>query len=227
MVNGLVDYNWDHIESYDDSEISYFLFLEGKSIDVISKIRNISREAVQKHIIDGKIKYRFLAKSKNSEELLISISKAGKSDKQLLLNNLDEKNLEALIEYIKNNYVEMHAKDKETAIWLVGELKDITCKDILIRASVHKLVNVRRMAVSAMGKINNKIFENALKRALEDENPQVIAYALKSLIKMENSVARDKVKKLLAISNKEYIKKLCEEYLNMAETGEKIWVIIQ
>lgn len=222
MINGLVDYNWDHIENYDDSEISYFLFLEGKSIDVISKIRNISREAVQKHIIDGKIKYRFLAKSKNSKELLISISKAGKSDKQLLLNNLDEKNLEALIQYIKNNYVEMHAKDKETAIWLVGELKDITCKDILIRASVHKLVNVRRMAVSAMGKINDKIFENALKRALEDENPQVIAYALKSLIKMENSVARDKVKKLLAISNKEYIKKLCEEYLNMAETGEKI-----
>jgi hypothetical protein len=214
MINGLVDYNWDDIENYNDSQISYFLFLEGKSIDVISKIRNISREEVQRHIIDGKIKYRFLAKSKNSEELLITISKAGKNDKQLLLSNLDEKNREALLDHIRNNYVEMHSKDKETAIWLVGELRDINSKDILIKASVHKFVNVRRMAVSAMGKIDDKIFENALKRALEDENPQVISYALKALIKMKNINAKDKVQKLLAASDKEYIKKLCEEYLN-------------
>jgi hypothetical protein len=214
MINGLVDYNWDDIENYNDSQISYFLFLEGKSIDVISKIRNISREEVQRHIIDGKIKYRFLAKSKNSEELLITISKAGKNDKQLLLSNLDEKNREALLNHIRNNYVEMHSKDKETAIWLVGELRDINSKDILIKASVHKFVNVRRMAVSAMGKIDDKIFENALKRALEDENPQVISYALKALIKMKNINAKDKVQKLLVASDKEYIKKLCEEYLN-------------
>jgi hypothetical protein len=215
MINGLVDYNWDDIENYNDSQISYFLFLEGKSIDVISKIRNISREEVQRHIIDGKIKYRFLAKSKNSEELLITISKAGKNDKQLLLSNLDEKNREALLDHIRNNYVEMHSKDKETAIWLVGELRDINSKDILIKASVHKFVNVRRMAVSAMGKIDDKIFENALKRALEDENPQVISYALKALIKMKNINAKDKVQKLLAASDKEYIKKLCEEYLGI------------
>lgn len=108
----------------------------------------------------------------------------------------------------------MHSKDKETAIWLVGELRDINSKDILIKASVHKFVNVRRMAVSAMGKIDDKIFENALRRALEDENPQVISYALKALIKMKNINSKDKVQKLLAASDKEYIKKLCEEYLN-------------
>jgi hypothetical protein len=214
MINGLVDYNWDDIENYNNSQISYFLFLEGKSIDVISKIRNISREETQRHIIDGKIKYRFLAKSKNLEELLNVISKAGKNDKQLLLSNLDEKNREALLDHIRNNYVEMHSKDKETAIWLVGELRDINSKDILIKASVHKFVNVRRMAVSAMGKIDDKIFENALRRALEDENPQVISYALKALIKMKNINSKDKVQKLLAASDKEYIKKLCEEYLN-------------
>ncbi len=220
MLNGLVEYNWDNIEQYDDSEISYYLFLEGKSLEVISKIRNISRETAQKHIIEGKIKYRFLATSKNAEELLTSIAKAGKNDKQLLLSNLDEKNTEAILKHIRDNYVQMHGKDKETAIWILGELKDINSKDILIRASVHKFVNVRRMAISAMGKINNVEFENALKRALDDENPQVVSYSLKALIKVKNKNTEEKIRKLYKTTEKEYLKKLCQDYFNMIENGE-------
>lgn len=220
MLNGLVEYNWDNIEKYNDSEISYYLFLEGKSLEVISRIRNISREAAQKHIIEGKIKYRLLAGSKNSEELLTSIAKAGKSDKQLLLSNLDEKNIESILKHIRDKYVEMHGKDKETAIWILGELKDIGSKDILIKASVHKFVNVRRMAISAMGKINNIVFENALKRALEDENPQVISYSIRALIKMENKSAEEKIRKLVSNTKKEYLIKLCEDYFNMLQNGK-------
>lgn len=220
MLNGLVEYNWDDIEKYDDSEISYYLFLEGKSLEVISKIRNISREIVQKHIIEGKIKYRFLASSKNAEELLSSIARAGKNDKQLLLSNLDEKNTVSILKHIRDNYVKMHGKDKETAIWIIGELKDINSEDILIKASVHKFVNVRRMAISAMGKINNPDFENALKRALDDENPQVVSYSLKALIKMASRNAEDKVKKIFQTTEKEYLKKLCQDYFNMIESGE-------
>lgn len=215
MENGLIDYNWDNIDEYSESQISYFLFLEGKSLNAISKIRKLSREEVQRHIIDGKIKYRFLAKSKNPKELLSSVAKAGKDDKKLLLSNLDERNKEALIEYIKNSYVDMFAKDKETAIWIIGEFKDLNCKHILIKAAVHKFVNVRRMAVSAMGKINDASFGMALKRALEDENPQVIAYALKALIKMKDSTAEEKIETLKRKTTKEYIKKLCDEYLKM------------
>ena len=220
MLNGLVEYNWEKIEEYNDSEISYYLFLEGKSLEAISKIRNISRETAQKHIIEGKIKYRLLASSKNTQELITSISKAGKNDKQFFLSNLDEKNTQTILKYIRDCYVEMHGKDKETAIWILGELKDISSKDILIRASVHKFVNVRRMAISAMGKINNVEFENALKRALDDENPQVISYSLKALIKMKNSNAEEKVKKLFITTEKEYLKKLCEDYFSMLENGE-------
>lgn len=215
MGNGLINFTWSDIENYNDEQISYFLFLEGKSIEVISKIRNMDKETVQNHVINGKIKYRFLAKSKNPKELLSSISKAGKYDKIYLISNLDEKNKQALLNYIRETYVDMYAKDKETAIWILGELKDKSSRDILIKASVHKYVNVRRMAVSAMGKINDVYFENVLLRALEDDNPQVVSYAVKAFIKMKSSVALDKIKEIKNSADRDYIKKLCDEYISL------------
>lgn len=214
MDNGLVNFKWDDIDSYTDEQISYFLFLEGKSIEVISKIRNIDRITVQKHIIEGKIKYRFLAKSKNPKELLASISKAGKYDKVYLISNMDEKNKQALLTYIREKYVDLYGRDKETAIWILGELKDKQSKDILIKASVHKYVNVRRMAVSAMGKINDSAFESALLRALEDSNPQVISYAIRAFIKINSKIAYNKIREINKSTDKDYLKRLCDEYIN-------------
>lgn len=214
MDSGLINFKWDNIDNYTDEQISYFLFLEGKSIDVISKIRNINREIVQKHIIEGKIKYRFLAKSRNPKELLESIARAGKYDKISFISSIDEENKRALLVYIREKYVEMQGKDKETAIWIIGELKDRNCKDILIKASVHKYVNVRRMAISAMGKINDASFESALLRALDDDNPQVISYAIRAFIKIKSKIAVDKIREIKSITDKEYLKRICDEYIN-------------
>ena len=214
MDNGLINFKWDYIDSYTDEQISYFLFLEGKSIEAISKIRNIDRVTVQKHIIEGKIKYRFLAKSKNPKELLDSISRAGKYDKTYLISNMDEKNKQALLNYIREKYVELYGKDKETAIWILGELKDRKSKDILIKASVHKHVNVRRMAVSAMGKIKDSSFESALLRALEDMNPQVVSYAIKAFIKINSKIALNRIQEIEKSTDKDYLKRLCDEYIN-------------
>ncbi|AJA47802.1 PBS lyase HEAT-like repeat-containing protein [Clostridium pasteurianum DSM 525 = ATCC 6013] len=214
MDNGLINFKWDYIDSYTDEQISYFLFLEGKSIEAISKIRNIDRVTVQKHIIEGKIKYRFLAKSKNPKELLDSISRAGKYDKTYLISNMDEKNKQALLNYIREKYVELYGKDKETAIWILGELKDRKSKDILIKASVHKHVNVRRMAVSAMGKIKDSSFESALLRALEDMNPQVVSYAIKAFIKINSKIALNRIQEIKKSTDKDYLKRLCDEYIN-------------
>lgn len=116
--------------------------------------------------------------------------------------------------YIREKYVEMQGKDKETAIWIIGELKDRDCKDILIKASVHKYVNVRRMAISAMGKINDASFESALLRALDDDNPQVISYAIRAFIKIKSKIAADKIRKIKSITDKEYLKRICDEYIN-------------
>ncbi|MDD3225181.1 MAG: HEAT repeat domain-containing protein [Clostridium sp.] len=215
MHSGMAKIDWDNIDKYEDSEISYFLFLEGKSIETISKIRNIESSVVQNHIIRGKIKYRFLVKSNNMNELLNSIVAAGKQDKLLFLHNLNKDNKSEMLKYIKDKYVDMHGKLKETSIWIIGELKDLNSSNILIKASVHNLVNVRRMAISAMGKINDEKFENALMRALSDENPQVVSYAIKALIKLKSRKSIFKITELKEKTDKDYIKNLCSEYLKI------------
>lgn len=215
MDNSLFKFNWKDINDYSDEQISYFLFLEGKSVEAISKIRNMQKETINNHIIQGKIKYRFLVKSKNESELLDSISKAGKYDKLTLLSTMDKNNKDGLLKYIRENYIDMSFKDKETAIWTIGELRDSSCNDILIKASVHKLVNVRRLSISAMGKLGDDYFQTALIKALDDSNPQVISYAIKALIKLKNINAKGKIAILKEKTDKEYIVRLCEEYLAM------------
>ncbi|AAO36702.1 conserved protein [Clostridium tetani E88] len=107
----------------------------------------------------------------------------------------------------------MPPKDKETAIWIVGELRAINCRDILLKGSVHKFINIRRMAISAMGKIANKDFEVPLMRALDDSNPQVVLYAIKALGKIDSKKAINKIKILEEKWDKSYIKNACENYI--------------
>lgn len=213
MKKGLLQVNWNDIEKYSQEDITYFLFLEGKSMEAISKIRGLSRDTVQTHIINGKINYGFFAKSENEKQLIRNISKAGKLDKLSLLKTLNEDLKDKLIKYIRNNYVDMYAKEKETAIWIIGELKEKSCNDILLKASVHKFTNVRRMSISAMGKIADLNFEVPLIRALEDENSQVVLYAIKALKKINSKRAIDKIEKICNSSDKDYIKKAASVYL--------------
>ncbi|WMJ81213.1 HEAT repeat domain-containing protein [Clostridium sp. MB40-C1] len=214
MKKGLVEFDWNDIEKYTDEEITYFLFVEGKSLDSICKIRKIDRPTVQNHIIEGKIKYRFLTKSRNTEEFFESISKAGKQDKLSVLKSLDKDSTKNLVQFIRENYVEMYPKEKEAAIWILGELREIECMDILMKASVHKSTNVRRMAISAMGKMQDNRCEIALIRALDDENPQVITYAIKALGKIKSVNAREKIEYIKNNTDKQYIREAAENFLN-------------
>lgn len=219
MRKGLVEIDWNKVDKYSDDDITYFLFVEGKNIDSICKIRGMDRATVQNNIIQGKIKYRFLAKSKNSREFFKTISGAGKDDKIQVLASLNNKNKKKLIEFIKINYKDMYPKDKEAAVWILGELKDIEGLDILMKASVHKFINVRRMAVSAMGKLQNKRCEVALIRALDDENAQVTMYAIKALEKIKSVDAKEKIMKIMNTTSKEYIKKAALMYIENIERG--------
>lgn len=210
---GMLHINWQDITNYTDEDITYFLFLEGKSVESLCKIRRLEKENVQKHILDGKIKYGILAKSSNIQALFQTISLSGKQDKIEALKCLDETNKFQMLQFIKTNYVHMKTKDKENAIWIVGEIGNKESLDILIKASVHTHVNVRRMAVSAAGKIGDKSMELLLMRALEDINPQVVMYAIKALKKIKSEKAIDKIRKISASSQKDYIKRMAEEYL--------------
>jgi hypothetical protein len=217
LKKGLVNVDWNCISKYSEEEISYFLFLEGKTMEAICKIRGLDNSIVQKHIIDGKIKYRFLVQSNDTSELFKSISKAGKEDKICFLNSLEEHNKNKLTQLIKTSYAEMLPKDKEAAVWIIGEIKDVSCIDILIKASVYKHVNVRRMAISAMGKIGDHRAEGALLRALSDENPQVVSYAVKSLGKIKSEKAIEKIKYIHDNTDKKYIIDAAQQFLLLME----------
>jgi HEAT repeat protein len=205
--------NWNGISNYSEEDITYFLFLEGKPVESLCKIRGLDKSIIQEHILAGKIKYGILAKSNNIKELFELISRSGKQDKIETLKRLEGSNKSNLIQYIRENYGDMKTKDKENAIWILGEVGDKGVADILIKASVHNHVNVRRMAVSAAGKIGDEAMEVILIRALEDENPQVIMYAIKALTKMKSQKAKEKIKNISDKIEKDYIKRVVDEYL--------------
>ncbi|MCY6483599.1 HEAT repeat domain-containing protein [Clostridium aestuarii] len=213
MKKGLVEFNWNNVDKYTDEEITYFLFVEGKGINTICKIRGLDRSEVQNHIIQGKIKYRFLAKSQNTKEFFKTLSEAGKQDKITVLNSLDKENKIRIIKFIRQNYADMYPKDKELGVWILGELREIEGLDILIKASVHKFVNIRRMSVSAMGKLENEKCEVALIRALDDDNPQVVMYAIKALYKIKSVKSIDKIQYIKKSAQKKYLKEAAEKYL--------------
>lgn len=221
MSKGLVRYDWNFIDKYTNEEISYFLTLEGKSLDAVAKIRNLDRITVQRHIINCKIKYRYLVKSKSPGELFNSLKDVPKAERILVLNGMDNVNRNKLIHYICDNYMDMILKDKESAIWLMGEMGNSIAMDILIKATVNNHVSIRRMAVSAIGKVGDKKGLIALIRALDDKNPQVISYAVKSLQKLNCREADEKIKILYNKTDKEYIKKACEDYFNKCEELNK------
>jgi len=174
----------------------------------------MEKGTVQNGIINGKIKYRLLVKSNNIQELFNEISLAGKDDKIEILKDLDEENKTLLINLIKDGYQGFPIKEKEAAVWMLGELKNQDCYDILAKASVNISFNLRRMAVSALGKTENIKAEGILLRALEDSNPQVLQYAIRALLKIKSGRGIDKIKEILKTTDKDYLKRVAEEYIS-------------
>jgi len=213
MKNGLIDIDWSKADTFDQDDVSYYLYLEGKSADAIRIIRNLDKETVQSHIINGKIKYGILAKCEDVDGLFRTVSESPKADKIGVIGSLDSKLRDELMEYICKNYSDMRSRDKETAVWLLGELKLRAGYGILKKASVHNHVNIRRMAVSAMGKICDGYFETALIKALDDENPQVVSYAIKALDKLDSKLAYDRIKRIYENPEKDYLKGAAEKWL--------------
>lgn len=210
--------DWEKIQDYSEEEITYFLYSEGKSIQTLARIRRLDEATIKKHVLEGKIKYGILAKSSNIKELFTILSSSGKQDKIDTINYLDKITKDKLVKFIKENYADMYPREKQSAVWILGEIGYIEGIDILLKASVHKFINIRRMAVSAMGKIGDKKCEEALIRALEDDNPQVVFYAIKSLYKIKSSKAKLKIIRLKDNANKDYIKNAAEEYLSETDS---------
>lgn len=209
MKQGLVNIDYDKSE-YGD--ISYFLFLEGKTISEISTIRGIDKNIIENHIINGKIKYRYLIKSRSIYELLTLLLNAGKEDKKETIRNFDKEIKAEFISYVSKYIKNMNYKYKQLVFWIAGELELKELNEFMIKYSSCPDVGVRRMIISAVGKIGDKEAEDILIRTLSDENPQVRLYAVKSLIKLKSKKAVPYVNNLKSIETKEYIIRAIEDY---------------
>ncbi|SHH39076.1 HEAT repeat domain-containing protein [Clostridium grantii] len=214
MQKGLLDFNWDYIQGYSEEDITYFLFLEGKTMEAISRIRNIDKALVQKHIINGKINYRYFIKNESIGEFLQALSLTDKHDRNSIIHNLNIVIEKKLLKYINDNYASLSPLEKERAVWIIGELKDIDSLNVLVKASVHKSTNIRRMAISAMNKISDMKCEDHLIRTLYDDNPQVVLYALKALENLKSKKAFSHIEKLEKQWKKEYLIKEKEIYIS-------------
>ena len=188
---GFININLDNLHEATEEEITYYLFLNGYNVKNLMAIRRLPKEEIQRHIVEGKMKYKVIEKASNPKELLYKLCKTPKNDKIYTLNMLD--------------------KD------IKAQLKSEEAMDVLIKGAVHKFVNVKRMALSAMAKIGSKKGEAAVLRALEDENPQVVAYAIKALITINPEGHREKIQEIRRNSGNKGICMACDKYLGSAQ----------
>lgn len=211
MKQGLVNIKYD---KENEENISYFLFLEGKTINEISLIRGSERNIIENQIINGKIKYRYLIKSRNIFELLALLTNAGKEDKKETVKNFDISIKAEFISYV-NKYIDgLDYKYIQLIFWIAGELGYKELYDLMAEYSKCQDVGVRRMVTSAVGKIGDIKGEDILIDSLKDENPQVRLYAVKGLLKIKSKKADSYINNIKSNEKKEYILKAIEDYSN-------------
>lgn len=211
MKYGLINIEYDKTENQDNS---YLLFLEGKTINEISSIRGLDKNIIENQIINGKIKYRYLIKSKNIYELLVLLSNAGKEDKKETIKNFDSIIKNEFITYVNKYIDDLNNKYKQLIFWITGELRLIELYELMIKYSKYQDVGVRRMVVSAAGKMGDIKGENILVSSLQDENPQVRLYAVKGLGKIKSKKAAASLINMKLNEEKEYIIRAINDYFN-------------
>lgn len=200
---------WNAIDKMESFQISYLLYLEGKSINIISKIRNLPYNEVEKHIIEAKIKYH----KKKEEDKLIKIISMQKEKRIEYINTFSMEEKENLAEQIYKRYIKFkNDEDRMILIWLIGELKKEKLIPFLLMELKSKNVNYRRLSISALGKIKSKEYKDILEKFFCDDNPQVRQYAIKSIKEIGDKSTIDKLKLVLNDKNeKEYVKRAATE----------------
>lgn len=217
--------SWDKIEQKEDFFITFLLYKEGKSINLISRIRNINEETVQKHIINAK----FIFKNNNlkkREDLFIELLASTKEQRieALSLMNSDEKK-DLAIYLVKKIPTIKNADDMMIALWIAGELKENILLPVIHIQLDHRHGGVRRMVCSALGKINSVESIDVLHKALQDVKPQVRQYASKALKQIGNEKTILKLNSLLNNPRElEYVRRShleTIEYINKFKYSEK------
>lgn len=202
--------NWENAHNLEDHFISYFLYCEGKSIKSISIIRKMKVQEIEKQIIKSKLELKL---GEETEDLLIKIISLDKKRRIEYIKDLTNEERDFLVNDIYKRYISFkNHEDRVILIWLIGELKSTKLLPILRMELKSNNVNYKRIAASALGKIKDKSSKDWLEEVLEDRNPQVRQYAIKSLSSIGDGRTITLLKKILdSINEKEYVKRAAEE----------------
>lgn len=210
--------SWDKIEEKEDFIITYLLYDEGKSINLISRIRNLNKETVENHIIQYKSLHNF-KKYSIDDDFFISLLASTKEERVKAIDLLNEDEKIELVEYlIKKIPLIENAEDKMIALWIAGELKDNRLLPVIHNEITHKHGGVRRMVCSALGKISSTDSIDLLHRCLQDAKPQVRQYASKALKIIGNEKTLRRLKNLLNNPNElPYVRRSYKETIDIIE----------
>ncbi len=176
-------YSWNDIDNLKDYMISYLLYLEGKNISTIARIRNKEIKDIERDIIQAKIDYREEAE----EDFLLDFISKTKDERLELLSSMDPDLRENLSREIYLRYTEFkEVEDRMILIWTIGELRDKRLLPFLKMELKTNSFNKKRLACSALGKIGEETTRPWLEYMIRDGNPQVRQYAIKALAGMGN-----------------------------------------
>lgn len=215
---GVNKLTWEKINEITDEEISYLLYLEGKSISIIAKIRGQHKNKVEKDIIECRAKYRVFEGTNNVEDLTKKLIKYSRSERKMALEQLLDDDKRKLEDYSINKLFHSDRDECLFYIWILGELES--------KKSVQKLItflkctdgNIKRMCLSALGKIGASESEESLINATYDGRPQVRQYAVKAIYKIGTNKSLERLKEMIGnINEKDYVKRAAVEAIEFIE----------
>lgn len=187
---------WKDIENMSDSEITYLLYLEGKDIKTISKIRSMEKSIVEKHIIECKIKYRAFEGVRNTADIAKRLIRYGRDERLSVISKMSDGDKLELQKYARSMLFKSNREECSFYIWLLGEFKSTESIPAIITFLKCSDGNIKRICCSALGKIGSPASEEALLNCLVDNKPQVKQYAIKALGKIKSIRAVPILKKI-------------------------------
>lgn len=218
----MMNISWDNIDNLQDYYITYLLYKESKTVNQISKIRNLSTTEINDQLIKAKLEIKSMLKEKVelSKDVIDKFLGLDKSQRLDFINNLNEENtLDFKRKLYKRVLTEKNVEDLMVLIWTMGELLDDRFLKLLHPLTSHRHSDVRRITYSAIRKISSPKSREYLQRGLYDTNPQTRQYCAKALAKIGNKNSLNMLRKLKNKNQieKEYVLRAYEEAINILE----------
>lgn len=192
---------WKDIDEISDAEITYLLYMEGKDIKTISKIRNMEKTIVEKHIIECKIKYRAFEGVHNTEDIAKKLMRYGRDERISIISKMSDEDKHELEKYARDMLFISKRDECSFYIWLLGEFKSMESISPITTFLKCSDGNIKRICCSALGKIGSSASEEALISCLDDNKPQVKQYAIKALGKIKSNRSVPLLKKITVDKN--------------------------